>query len=174
MENIEIKNTKFWPYFFNILKESKWLLLRYFIVGVYLIVVGIIANKLNIQELTYYNAMITLCFFGEMMAFGFSEGFGIYINQKISDLDKAKKYAKMGLYFTIGFVFLVSIVFGCFPNFILKTILNLEFEVNLTFYYLMLVAMLLMTIFSYINLLLKKVGEFKHQLISTVVEMHKE
>lgn len=160
----------FWKYFFNTIKESKWLLLRYFIVGLYLIVVGIIANRLNINDLTYYNSMITICFFGEMMAFGFSEGFGIYINQKIGDLDKAKKYAKMGLYFTFSLVFIVAIIFAIFPSFILKTILNLDFEVNLTFYYIMLVAMVIMSIFSYVNLLLKKVGEFKQQLVTTIVQ----
>lgn len=165
-----MEKVSFWKYFFNTIKESKWLLLRYFIVGIYLIIVGIVANRLNINELTYYNSMITLCFFGEMMAFGFSEGFGIYINQKIADLDKAKKYAKMGLYFTFGLVFVVAIIFAIFPSFILKTILNLDFEVNLSFYYIMLVAMVIMSVFSYVNLLLKKVGEFKQQLVTTIVQ----
>ena len=61
--NEVMEKVSFWKYFFNTIKESKWLLLRYFIVGIYLIIVGIIANRLNINELTYYNSMITLCFF---------------------------------------------------------------------------------------------------------------
>lgn len=165
-----MENTKFWKYFWNTIKESKWLLLRYFIVGVYLIVIGIIANRLNINDLTYYNSMLTLCYFGEMIAFGFSEGFGIYINQHISEPNRAKKYAKIGLYFTMGFTIIVATLFAIFPNFIITNVLNLDFAVNLTFYYLMIINLVIMTIFSYIILLLKKVGEFKHQLISTIVQ----
>ena len=86
-------NKKFWKYFWDTLKESRWLLLKYIIVGVYLIVVGFISNRLQLQDLTYYNAMITLMFFGEMIAFGFCEGFGIYINQHINEPEKSKKYA---------------------------------------------------------------------------------
>jgi len=162
--------TKFWNYFWNTIKESKWLLLRFLVVGLYLIIVGIIANRLNLNDLTFYNSMLTLCYLGEMIAFGFSEGFGIYINQHISELDKSKKYAKLGLYFTFGLMLAIAILFACLPNFVVKNILNLDFEVNLVFYYLMIVAMIFMTIFSYINLLLKKVGSFKFQLITSFVQ----
>lgn len=165
-----MKKIGFWQYFKNTINESKWLLLRYFIVGIYLIVVGVIANRLGLQDLTYYNSMLTICFLGEMIAFGFSEGFGMYINQKISNENRAKSYAKMGLYFTLGLVLIVVVVLACFPNFIIKNFLNLDFKVNLTFYYLMLVAMIFMTIFSYINLLLKKVGIFKYQLFASIVQ----
>ena len=151
-----MENTKFWKYFWNTIKESKWLLLRYFIVGVYLIVIGIIANKLHINDLTYYNSMITMCYLGEMIAFGFCEGFGMYINQHISEPERAKKYAKIGLYFTMGFTIILAIIFCIFPHFIITNVLNLNFSVNLTFYYLMIFALVIMTIFSYINLLIKK------------------
>ncbi len=145
-------------------------MLRYFVVGVYLIVVGIIANRFGLNDLTYYNSMITMCFLGEMVAFGFNEGFGIYINQNISDLNVSKKYAKLGFRFTIGFVLVIALIFAIFPNFILTNIFNLNFDLNLSFYYLMIVVMVLMTAFNYINLLLKKTGIFKFQLIISAVQ----
>ena len=163
-------NKNFWKYFWNTLKESKWLLIKYFIIGLYLIAVGIIANRLNLKDLTYYNAMMTVMFFGEMIAFGFSEGFGIYINQNINDPEKSKNYAKIGFYFSTAYAVLITTIFSIFPNFILKNILNLDFDVNLTFYYIMIVVLFLNTIFNYCSNLLKKVGEFKIQTINTIIQ----
>lgn len=163
-------NKNYWKYFWNTIKESKWLLLKYLIVGIYLIVVGIIANRLHLDSLTYYNSMITLCYFGEMIAFGFIEGFGIYINQHISESEKSKKYAKIGFYFTTALISVVIILLAIFPNFIIKNILNLDFEVNLAFYYLMLVVMFVETLYCYLTNLLKKTGEFKHQMIASLIQ----
>ncbi len=163
-------NKSFWKYFGNTLKEAKWLLLRYFIVGIYLIVVGIIANRLNLNDLTYYNSMMTIMFIGEMIAFGFSEGFGIYINQHITEPEKSKNYAKIGFYFTCIYSVLITTLFSCFPNFILKNVLNLHFETDLTFYYLMVTTMFFSTIFNYYSNILKKVGEFKIQSICTILQ----
>lgn len=165
-----MEKTKFWKYFFNTIKESKWLLLGYFLGGVFLIIVGVIANRLGLDDLTYYNAMITISYLGEMIAFGFSEGFGMYINQNIKDENRARKFAKLGLYFTFGFISIVAIVFMSFPNFIAKNVLNLDFELNYTFYYLMVICMVIMATNGYITLLLKKIGEFKYQLFTTIIQ----
>lgn len=160
----------FWKYFFDTLKESRWLLLRYFVIGIYLILVGIISNRLNLNHLTYYNSMITMMFFGEMISFGFIEGFGIYINQHIKDLSKSKKYAKCGFYFTLLFLSIIIIIFASFPNFILKNIFNLNFEYNLAFYYLMIIALFFNTLISYYNHIFKKIGEYKPQMIISFVQ----
>ena len=132
--------------------------------------VGIIANRLQLNDLTYYNSMITLMFAAEMISFAFNEGFGIYINQHINEPEKSKKYAKIGFYFTTTITIVFLSLLACFPNFILKQILNLDFEVNLTFYYIMIVAMFFDAIYSYYTHLLKKVGEFKFQSIATILQ----
>ena len=162
-------NKKFWNYFWNTLKESKWLLLRYFLMGVYLTIVGIISNRLKLNYLTYYNAMITMLFFGEMIAFGFLEGFGIYINQNITDKDKSKKYTKCGFYFTIITTLILILILAIFPNFILTNIFNLTFEYDTAFYYIMLVVLFFNTLFSYYTHVLKKIGEFKIQTLISVI-----
>lgn len=163
-------NKSFWKYFISTIKESKWLLIKYIIVGLYLIITGIIANRLNLNDLTYYNAMMTVLFLGEMIAFGFSEGFGIYINQNINEPEKSKNYAKIGFVFVSIYAIFITTIFAIFPKFILKNILNLEFDVSLTFYYLMVAVMFFNTIFSYYSNLLKKVGEFKIQTINTIIQ----
>lgn len=163
-------NKIFWKNFFNTLKESKWLLLRYFLTGIFLIIIGIIANKLNLNDLTYYNSLITLIFFGEMISFGFSEGFGIYINQNINDKQKAQNYAKLGLYFTLFLSVILISMLAIFPNFIITNILNIDFEVDLAFYFIMLVAMFIDTIFNYYSHVLKKIGEFKLNFLATTIQ----
>lgn len=160
----------FWQYFWNTLKESKWLLLRYFLVGIYLTIVGIISNRLQLNHLTYYNAMITMLFFGEMISFGFLEGFGIYINQNINDKEKSKKYTKCGFYFTIGATLILLTILALFPNFILTNIFNLGFEYDLTFYYIMLTVMFFDTVFSYYTHIMKKIGEFKIQTLTSTIQ----
>ena len=163
-------NKSFWKYFWNTLKESKWLLIKYFIVGLYLIITGIIANRLNLNDLTYYNAMMTVLFFGEMIAFGFCEGFGIYINQNINEPEKSKNYAKLGFLFVSIYAFVITLILSIFPDFILNNVLNLNFKTDLIFYYLMIAVMFINTIFSYSSNLLKKVGEFKIQTINTILQ----
>lgn len=163
-------NKSFWKYFWDTLKHSRWLLFRYFIVGVYLIVVGIIANRLQLNHLTYYNSMITMLFFGEMISFGFIEGFGIYINQHINEIDKSKRYAKCGFYFTLALLTLTTIIFASFPNFILKNVFNLKFDYDLTFYYIMVAVMFFDSVFGYYNHILKKVGEYKYQTIASAIQ----
>ena len=160
----------FWKYFINTFKESKWLLLRYIIVGCYLIVVGIIANRLNLQDLTYYNSILTLSYFVEMIAFGCSEGFGIFVNQHNAEPEVSKRYAKLGFYFTmlLSIVFIIGI--GAMPNVILHNILSLDFEVDLTFYYLMLISMIFQSGFRYLNTLLARLQIFSFQLISSMTQ----
>jgi len=157
----------FWKYFINTFKESKWLFVRYVVVGVYLIVAGIIANKLNLHDLTYYNSIITLSYFVEMIAFGCSEGFGIYVNQHSKNPQVSKKYAKLGFYFTMLISLAFLLVIASIPNVIIKNILHLTFEVDLTFYYLMLVAMVAQAGFRYLNTLLARLQIFKWQLLSS-------
>lgn len=165
-----MEKLSFWKYFWNTIKEAKWLLLKYVIVGAYLIVSSIISNKLALNNLTYFNAMITLFYFGEMISFGYAEGFGIYINQNIKQLDKSKKYAKLGLYFTSILVFIACILLAIFPNFVLKTIFGFSFETELGFYYIMLIVIFISAIFNYCVHLLRKVGEFKIQMYVTLFQ----
>ena len=165
-----MKTNKFWKYFFNTFKESRWLLLRYLAVGIFLIVVGVVANRMQLNDLTYYNSMMTLCYFAEMLGFGFVEGFGIYINQHFENKEKSKHYAKIGFVFTAIFSLVVAIILCCIPNFIVRNILGLQFKVNYAFYYLMIFSMFISAILHYINNLLKKIGLFKFQMICSIIQ----
>ena len=165
-----MKDKKFWKYFFNTFKESKWLLIRYLIVGVFLIIVGVVTNRLQLNNLTYYNSMMTLCFFAEMLGFGFVEGFGIYINQHFEDQNKSKKYAQLGFVFTVIFSLIFIAILCSTPSFIINTVLGLDFKVDYSFYYLMILSMFVSALLHYTTNLLKKVGLFKFQMICSIVQ----
>lgn len=165
-----MKKNTFLKYFISTLKEAKFLIIKYVIVGLYLIVSGVVTNRLNLNNLTYYNAIITLSFFAEMIGFGFIEGFGIYINQNIQDKEKSKNYAKIGFYWTIIFSLLFIILLACFPNFIIKDVLSIDFKVEYSFYYLMVISIFLSSLLNYILELLKKLTLFKFQLICSSIQ----
>lgn len=135
-----------------------------------MIAVGVITNKLAINELTFYNSIMTLCFFAEMFGFGFIEGFGIYINQNINNPEKSKKYARIGFCWISIFAFLFVLILCLFPNFIIKKLLGLTFEVNLTFYYLMVIGIFFSALLYYIMDLMKKVTLFKFQMICSIIQ----
>lgn len=160
----------FWKYFFNTFKESKWLLVKYIFVSLYYIVSSVIANTMNLDNLTYYNAIISLIFFGDMIAFGMSEAFGVYINQNIHDKNKASSYVKIGLYFTIIFSVVLVAFMIIFKDFVLYRLLGLSGPLSYTFYYIMLAYMVFVAIFNYIVNIFKKLKSYLLQLISCAIQ----
>ncbi len=161
---------KFWKEFIANFKESKWLIIKYLVVGIYLIVSGIIANRLKLNELTYFNAILTLSYIGEMISFGCSEGFGMFANLNIADPEKYRKYIKIGFAFSLVVNLVFTLILCAFPTFVLKSWLALDFEVDLLFYYLMLISFFISAIAQYIADILKKLGLFGWQMIITAIK----
>ena len=161
---------KFWKEFVANFKESKWLIIKYLVVGIYLVISGIIANRLQLNELTYFNAILTLSYIGEMISFGCSEGFGMFANLNITDPEKYRKYIKIGFVFSVVVNLIFTIILCVFPTFVLKSWLALDFEVDLYFYYLMLISFFISAVAQYIADILKKLGLFGWQMIITAVK----
>lgn len=161
---------KFWKEFLDNFKESKWLILKYLIVGVYLIISGIIANRLQLNELTYFNAILTLSYIGEMISFGCSEGFGMFANLNIAEPEKYRKYVKVGFAFSTIVNLVFTLLLCAFPDFVLKSWLGLDFEVDKVFYYLMIISFFISAVGQYIADILKKLGLFGWQMIITIIK----
>ncbi|MBE5738801.1 MAG: hypothetical protein E7354_03660 [Clostridiales bacterium] len=161
---------KFWKEFFANFRDSKWLLIRYLVVGIYLIVSGIIANRLELNELTYFNAVITLSYIGEMISFGCSEGFGMFANLNIENPDKYRKFIKAGFTFSTIVNLLFTVLLCVLPNFVIRTWLGLEFEVDKLFYFIMLVSFFISAVAQYISDILKKLGLFGWQMLGTGIK----
>ena len=160
-----INNFKF---LIDTLKEGKWLILRYVFVAIYLLVSGIIANKLEIVALTYYNAVITIVSFADMIGYGIANGVGIFINQNYDNSEKINNYTKVGLYAVMGILLFVCILLAVFNNFVLEQLFNLPSTIDKAFYFMMLGYMFLNGIKEYLGNILKKLEEYKATLNNSI------
>lgn len=160
----------FWKSFINNFKQSRWMLVRYLVVGIYLIVSSIFANRLDLPELTYFNAMLTFSYIGEMIAFGFSEGYGMYLNQNIDDEGKVRNYARVGFIFAIGISLVVMVLSMIFSDVIMTRFFGLSAGLDKTFYYLMCGYLFLECVVIYLSNMFKKLSLFLYQMINTVIQ----
>lgn len=160
----------FWKYFINTYKNAKLLIVRFFVVAIYLSVTSIIANKMNLHNLTYYNAIIGLAAFSDLIGFGISNGVGIFINQNINDKKKVDYYTKIGLYLNIIFSAIFVILLGVFYKPILHSFLGLAQNISYSFYFIMLVYIFLNCVLSYLVHTLKELKTFFAEAIVAVIQ----
>ena len=67
----KVEKKDFWGYFIRTFKSGKYLLVRYLLSSVLYIVITVISNLLEVKELTYLNAFLSLNYFSAMLSFGF-------------------------------------------------------------------------------------------------------
>ena len=132
------KNKKkgFIRYFKKTYKQSRVYLLRLILTAILSIVITILANLLEVKELTYLNAFLAISYFSTMIAFGFSNGMNIFVNQNISSQEKVERYSKIGFELTFAFSLVFTAFLVAFPRFFMGTIGAYEPE-GYTFYYVM-------------------------------------
>lgn len=160
----------FWKYFFATYKNAKWLVLRYVIVAVYLTVSSIIANNMHLDNLTYYNAIIGLVSFCDIIGFGVSNGVGLYMNQNIKEKEKVDYYAKYGMYINfITSIIIVTLLAGLYKQ-ILHTFLGLPQGIDYTFYFCMLIYIFLDCLLSYFIHTLKELKMFLAEMIVSLIQ----
>ena len=105
MEKVE--RISFWRSFWQVLKESKSLLLKFSLTSALSSVLVIIFNLLDIESLTYINACLNIFAFANVIGFGVSAGVNVLVNQNIKDHKKVQFFASAGFYFSVvlGFLF---------------------------------------------------------------------
>ena len=158
----------YWKYFFGTYKKAKWLVLRYIVVAVYLSVTSIIANKFNLTNLTYYNAIVTILTFADLIGYGTGNAFGLYINHNLNSQNKRENYAKAGLYTStiVSFIFVLLLI--VFKEFVLHTILGLEYGLDYTFYYIMLFVIFIRGIKEFLTNIVTQLELFNISLINSL------
>ena len=127
---------KFFNYFFSTLKSGKYLLIKTLVTAVLYTIISVLTNLLAVEELTYLNAFLALNFFSDMIAFGFSKGVNIFIDQNISSKERVEKHIKQGFQVIFVFALLFTILLAIFPRFFMSIIAGLSPE-SYTFYYIM-------------------------------------
>jgi Na+-driven multidrug efflux pump len=161
---------EFWKYFFTTYKNAKWLILRYLIVAVYLTVSSILANKMNLIDLTYFNAIMEIAAFGDLIGFGLSNGVGIFVNQNIKNKDKVDYYIKVGLYLDIIFSLLFIILLAIFYKPILHNLLDLPNNINYSFYFIMLIYIFFVCILNYFVHTFSNLEMFMSEMIISIIQ----
>lgn len=160
----------FWSYFGSSFKKSKWIIVRHIVIALYLTVSSIIANKMNLTNLTYFNSVFGLTYFSELIAFGIANGIGVYINHNIENKNKVNNYIKTGLYLHIISSFIWVVLLAVLYKPLLHGLLYLPQTIDYTFYFLMLIYCFLVSILTYIVNILKELEIFFGELLLAIIQ----
>lgn len=160
----------FWKYFFNTYRKAGLLVVRYVLVALYLTVTSIIANKMELDNLTYFNSVIGLGLFGDLIGFGIAQGVGLLVNQHIKDREKASNYIKVGSCINVIISFLFVIILGVCYKPVLNDFLGLGLDINYTFYFIMLIYILLSSVLVYLVHILKELKMFKAEVWLAIIQ----
>lgn len=166
-----IKNEllEFIKYFIRILKESIVLIFDYIVIGIYLIVLTIIANKFNLEDLTYFNATLLLLYFSNMISYGITSGLNIYINQNINNPEIVKKYISLGFSISLVVGSLFTLLIYISKEFLFTEILKINVTDNYLFFEIMCFALILNVIVEFFIDIFKVTKEFKYRFITNFI-----
>ncbi len=170
LDRIKVELKEFTNYFVTNIKESTLLTVKYIVYGIYLIILTVIANRFDLESLTYFNAVLVLVYFSEMISYGVSSGINIYINQNIENKEVVKKYISLGfsMCLVIASLFILLLYFS--KEFIFSQIMKVNVYDNYLFFDIMLITIFQNIILRFFLDVLKIIKEFKYQLIITFVE----
>ncbi len=168
-ERIDPLKTNFWRYFFKTLKKSSFLIINSGILAIYFILSAIFANKMDLDSLTFYNAMIAIGDFVLTFGYGIGLGVSLFINQNINNKEKKQAYIKLGLLLTFIFSLVFSAFLLIFKNNILESFIGIDAAENSNFYYYMIAFAFLNSIAYYLTVILTQQKYFVMTIITSVV-----
>lgn len=154
----------------RISKQSINLMLKYFFVGIFWIVITVIANKFELHELTYFNAVFQIMILLSFIPFGIVSGLSVYVNQNIDDKEAIKKYIKLGFMMVFLLVAIFILLLLIFKDFVFKYLIVAEITDNYIFLYMMIPVMLLVIVCDYFSDVLKILRELKNNLFFSLID----
>lgn len=149
----------------RILRDSYLLLTKYFLIGIFWIIITFLANEFSLNDLTYFNAMFSLMVFASIIPFGISQGISVYINHNIDDQNEIKKNIKLGFVLTLISIVIFIVIILLFKTLIFKYLIVVNITDNYKFFYLMLPAIALIMICDYFSAIFKILLENKSNLL---------
>ena len=164
------KTKDFFSYFWQTIKKAKYLIIKGVVIAILYTVISVLANLLEVKELTYLNALLALNYFASMISFGVSQGTKILVNQNISIKQRVEKSVKIGFELTLILSILTTALLVLFPKFIMVGVMGYT-PANYTFYYLMCVYFFLTCIYGYLEKSLEQLDMFKPIFISNSVSL---
>ena len=127
----------FLRFFFDCFKEGRSLILKYIAAGITAATITIFANKLELDSITYFNAILSITAFTIILSFGVTSAVSIFVNHN-NDNNERKRYLKIGFLLTLFIATIVFFLLFIFKDFILLKMLNITIEADL-FYYAMII-----------------------------------
>lgn len=167
MKRLNPNRMGFWRYYILTYKRAGSLILKGLVVALSFMVASLFANKMDIANITYFNAMFTVSYFGVMIGFGVGSGFAIHINHNYKDREKVSNYARLGFYFTVFFLLVMVALLVIFKDFIINKFLGVDTGGNSTFYYLSVAFLFMYGINTYLELIIRTLKLFKLYFIIT-------
>jgi Na+-driven multidrug efflux pump/FMN phosphatase YigB (HAD superfamily) len=165
------KNIKnFNKYFFQTFKTGKYLLIKYIGTAILMSVIAVLSNLLQVEELTYLNAVLAVDYFSNMISFGIYTGTNILANQNFSSKTYVRKFTGIGFKLAVFLNLLFVALLIAFPKFIMTSLTGF-FPNDYTFYYLMCGYAFLSGIKGYVSDILKALQIFKQQFISDILTL---
>lgn len=156
----------FWKYFWKVIKEAKWLLLKGATVSFLWMVTAIFANTMDVADLTYYNAMLTIMLFVDIFGYGVSQGVIVLLSE---NRKPKENYLKAGFYISVAMNVLTTIVLFTAGKWILSTLLGLQQIESMTFYYLMSAFIFFYGATRFFEGALRIVDKTKQQMFANII-----
>ena len=154
----------------NIAKDSVMLLLKYIFVGIFWIILTIVANKFELNDLTYFNAIFSLMVLSCIIPFGISQGIGVFINQNIDDKKSKKRHIKVGFLLNLIASIIILLMIFIFKELIFERLIIVEITDNYKFFYMMLPVIFMVMNCDYFSNILKILKESKVNLLFCMVD----
>lgn len=153
----------FFKFFFDCFKEGRSLILKYIAAGITTAAVTIFANKLELNSITYFNAVLSITAFTIILSFGVTCAVGIFVNHNDDEKEK-KRYLKIGFFLTLCISTVIFLILFLFKDFILVKMLNITIEADL-FYYAMITFFLIDCFNNYYVDIFKVTKKYCYQLV---------
>lgn len=153
-------------YWLDCYKEGKSLIIKYLIAGITAAVVTIFANKLQLDHITYFNAILSITAFTLIISFGITCAVGIFINHN-NDIESRNRNIKVGFLYITGLTSIIFVLLFVFKDFVLNTLLRIKVD-NDAFYYTMIMFFFFECFVSYFQDIFKVTKKYKYQLIDFI------
>lgn len=158
MTRVEKKD--FWIYFKKTFKSGNYLLLRHLLSSILYIIISVVSNLLQVKELTYLNAFLSLAYFSSMISFGISSGILVFVNQNIESKERVSRYVRSGFELNLIVSTIFTALLVAFPRFFMEAITGYVPN-DYTFYYIMCVYFFISCIYEYLCDIIQNFELFK-------------
>lgn len=156
----------FWKYFWRVVKKSKWLIFMGLFTSLMWLATAIFTNTLNLPELTYFNVMVSIMTFCDILTFATAHAFIVFISRK---KDRYQQALNLCGIVNMVCVLVIGLVLFLAKDVILIDMFKLTDVSNSLFYYLMVGFIIIRCITRYYETVFRGTDLSKQLMIATFI-----